>query len=123
MDGTLGILKEGRAHRERRSSILRSFGILCVKKTKEGEKAPEGLTVRKIGGVLRLKWACGRSNRAIARSCSISHSTVGECVQRAEDSVLDWRLTPDLDEDGFLEILFLRPLDSSSRVTPCPEWS
>ena len=36
----------------------------------------ERLTMRKIAEVLRLKWECQLSNRAIARSCSISHSTV-----------------------------------------------
>ena len=40
--------------------------------------AQERLTMRKISEVLRLKWECGLSNRAIARSCSISHSTVGD---------------------------------------------
>ena len=40
--------------------------------------AQERLTMRKIGEVLRLKWECGVSNRAIACSCSISHSTVGD---------------------------------------------
>jgi response regulator of citrate/malate metabolism len=38
----------------------------------------ERLTMRKIQEVLRLKWACRLSNREIARSCSISHSTVQE---------------------------------------------
>ena len=46
--------------------------------------AQERLTMRKIREVLRLKWECGLSNRAIARSCSISHSTVGEYLRRAE---------------------------------------
>jgi DNA-binding transcriptional regulator LsrR (DeoR family) len=44
----------------------------------------ERLSVRKIAEVLRLKWACSLTNREIARSCSISHSTVSEYVKRAE---------------------------------------
>ena len=58
--------------------------------------ARERLTMRKIAKVLRLKWECGLSNRAIARSCSISHSTVAEYVRRAQEAGLSWPLPPDL---------------------------
>ena len=44
--------------------------------------AQERLTVRKIREILRLKEA-GLSNRAIARACKISNSTVGEYLRRA----------------------------------------
>ena len=45
--------------------------------------AQERLTLRKIREILRLKDA-GLSNRAIARACKISNSTVGEYFHRAE---------------------------------------
>ena len=38
----------------------------------------EKLSLRKIREVLRLKHEVGLSNRAIARACCISNSTVGE---------------------------------------------
>jgi len=38
----------------------------------------------KIREVLRLKFDCGPSHRAAARSCAISHSTVVEYVHRAQ---------------------------------------
>jgi transposase len=85
--------------------------------------AQERLTMRKIREVLRLKWECGLSNRAIARSCSISHSTVGEYVRRAEKAGLSWPLPANLDEDRLFEILFPQPSRPSSRVIPCPDWS
>jgi transposase len=85
--------------------------------------AQERLTMRKIHEVLRLKWECGLSNRAIARSCSISHSTVGEYLRRAKAAGLSWPLPSDLDEDKLFELLFPRPADSSSRVISCPDWS
>jgi transposase len=85
--------------------------------------AQERLTMRKIREVLRLKWECGLSNRAIARSCSISHSTVGEYVRRAEEAGLSWPLPADLDEDRLFELLFPQPSRPSSRVIPCPDWS
>ena len=34
--------------------------------------AQERLSVRKIIEVLRLKWACGLTNRAVGRSCGVS---------------------------------------------------
>jgi transposase len=40
--------------------------------------------------VLRLKWTSGLSNRAIARSCRISHSTVSEYLARAEQAGLNF---------------------------------
>ncbi len=83
----------------------------------------ERLTMRKTHEVLRLKWECGLSNRAIARSCSISHSTVGEYLRRAQEAGLSWPLPADLGEDTLFEILFPRPPQSRSRVIPCPNWS
>jgi len=62
--------------------------------------AQERLSMRKINEVLRLKWECGLSNRAIARSCSISHSTVSEYVRRANAAGLTWPLPETLDEDA-----------------------
>jgi len=85
--------------------------------------AQERLTMRKIAEVLRLKWECGLSNRTIARSCSISHSTVGEYLRRAQDAGLSWPLPPDLGEDTLFELLFQKTSTSSSRVIPCPDWS
>jgi transposase len=85
--------------------------------------AQERLTMRKIREVLRLKWECGLSNRAIARSCSISHGTVGEYVRRAREAGLSWPLPDDLDEGRLFKLLFPKPPDPGSRVIPCPDWS
>jgi transposase len=85
--------------------------------------AQERLTMRKTREVLRLKWECGLSNRAIARSCSISHSTVGEYLRRAEAAGLSWPLPSDLDEDALFAHLFPRPPDAGIREILCPDWS
>lgn len=66
----------------------------------------ERLSMRKITEVLRLKWTCGLSNRAVARSCRISHSTVSEYLVRAKQAGLSWPLPEDLDEDGLYRLLF-----------------
>ena len=85
--------------------------------------AQERLTMRKVAEVLRLKWECRLSNRAIARSCSISHSTVAEYLQRAQEAGLSWPLPADLGEDTLYELLFPKAPHSSTRVIPCPDWS
>ena len=83
----------------------------------------ERLTMRKIREVLRLKWECGLKNRAIARSCSISHSTVSEYLQRAKAAGLSWPLPADLDEDALFLLLFPTPSHPNSKIIPCPDWS
>lgn len=85
--------------------------------------AQKRLTMRKIHEVLRLKWECGLTNRAIARSCSISHSTVGEYLKRAEVAGLSWPLPTDMDEDTLFRLLFPTPARSDTKVIPCPDWS
>jgi len=82
----------------------------------------ERLTMRKIREVLRLKWACKLTNRAIARSCAISHSTVAEYLQRAETAGLKWPLPADLDDDALLRLLFPTPAHPDARLIPSPDW-
>ena len=40
--------------------------------------------MRQVREVLRLKWACGLSDRKIAQSLRISRPTVAEYVRRAQ---------------------------------------
>ena len=78
--------------------------------------------MRKIIEVLRLKYDHGLTNRKIARSCSISRSTVAEYLRRAEEAGLDWPLPPGLD-DAHLERRLFPPaplLPAGSR--PLPDW-
>ena len=74
----------------------------------------ERLTMRKVSEVLRLKWECKLSNRAIARSCSISHSTVGEYLWRAQEAGLRCPLPADVGEDTHLDVL------SQTNICPPP---
>jgi transposase len=71
--------------------------------------------------ILRLKWACQRSNREIAQSCGIGRSTVAECLHRAADAGLTWPLPPELD-DGTLEArLYRQP--GRPALRPLPDWA
>jgi len=62
--------------------------------------------MRKIKEVLRLKWAHELSNRHIAKSCSISHSTVADYVLRAKLAGLSWPLDPEMDDAAIENLLF-----------------
>ena len=82
----------------------------------------ERLTMRKIQEVLRLKWSCELSNRAIARSCSISHSTVQEYLQRAEAAGLSWPLPESLTEDALFQQLFPERVPVEAQPRALPDW-
>jgi transposase len=82
----------------------------------------ERLTVRKIKEVLRLKWECQISERAIARSCRISRSTVSEYVKRAEAAGLKWPLPEEITDDQLYERLFPRTIQLNPKAAYIPDW-
>jgi len=82
----------------------------------------ERLSMRKISEVMRLKWACGLSNRVIGRSCQISHSTVSEYLKRAEAAGLKWPLPERLDEDSLYRLLFPERAAEGPTVRVLPDW-
>jgi len=81
------------------------------------------LSMRKIREVLRLKWGCGLSNEAVARSCGISSSTVSEYVNRAKAAGIGWPLPEGIDEAALLARLFPKPRRPAGDVIPMPDWS
>jgi hypothetical protein len=80
----------------------------------------ERLPVRKIREVIRLHHEAGLSNRAIARVCKISNSTVGEYLKRAEQAGIGWPLPEGLLEDALYQQLFPEKVEKSER--PVPDW-
>jgi len=82
----------------------------------------EHLPVRKIREVLRLKNE-GFSNRAIARVCQVSNSTVGEYLEKAKQAGLSWPLPEGLEEEILYQRLFLEKGTSSQPVAlRAPDW-
>ncbi len=83
----------------------------------------ERLPMRKTKEVLRLKFACGLSDRQIARSCAIARSTVGEYLRRFTQTGLSWPLSEEID-DGQLDRLLFPPLSSlpPPLSRPLPSW-
>lgn len=78
--------------------------------------------MRKIREVLRLVYELGLSNRQVASSLGISHSTVGEYRRRAREAGLSWPLGPEWD-DARLEACFFPPPRPSTASRPLPDWS
>ena len=83
--------------------------------------AAERLSMRKIREVLRLR-AAAHSQRAIAQSLAISHSTVKEYVRRAEQAGVSWPL-PDAWSDSDLEARLFPPSAPSNVPRPLPDWA
>ena len=62
--------------------------------------------MRKIKEVLRLKYDCGLSEREIARSCSVSRSTVADYLRKAQAAGLGWPEACTMTESQLDERLF-----------------
>jgi len=83
----------------------------------------ERLSVRKIREILRLKEELGLSNRAIARACKVSNSTVGEYVGRAKRAGLSWPLPEGWSEDDLYQRLFPERSETARVLArPVPDW-
>lgn len=82
----------------------------------------ERLSLRKIREVLRLKYEIGLSNRAIARACQVSNSTVGEYIARAEQAGLGWPLSEDASEEDLYQKLFPEGEKPVISERPVPNW-
>ena len=84
---------------------------------------PERLPVRKIHEVIRLHFEAGLSNRAAARACQVSNSTVGEYLERAKKAGLSWPLPEGLSDEELYRRLY--PEESSPKPEterPIPNW-
>ena len=64
------------------------------------------LSIRKIKEVLRLRFELGLGQRAIARACSISQSTVHEYLKRAEAAKVPRPLPESWDQERVEKALF-----------------
>ena len=79
----------------------------------------ERLPMRKVREVLRLKHACGVSERVIARSIGVSRSTVAEYLRRAAVIGLAWPIPPELDDARLERRLFTPPGGHAGRTRRC----
>ena len=85
--------------------------------------AQEKVSMRKIREILRLKTDCGLGHRAIGRSVGLSHSTVAECLLRAQTAGLSWPLAEGLDEERLSALLYPPPPAPATRQLILPTWA
>lgn len=83
----------------------------------------ERLSMRRIRDLLRLKYAQGLSDRAVARSLGLGKGTVGNYLVRFSQAGLSWPLPPDLDDDSLELLLFPSPTMASRLDRPVPDWA
>ncbi len=67
------------------------------------------ITMRKVREILRLKFGLNNSNRFISKSMAISHSTVRDCLRRANLANLSWPLPDDLNDEALEQKLYPPP--------------
>lgn len=86
--------------------------------------AKERLSMRKTKEILRLKLACGLSNRQIASSCHVSRPTVGEYLARARIAdLVGWPDIEKMPEEELENLLFPAPADHQGRsARPLPDY-
>ncbi len=78
--------------------------------------------MRKLKEMLRLHFEVGLSNREIARSLSVSHSTVNDLLGRLQVAGLGWPLPAELDEVALEAMLYTGNTGKSRRRLE-PDWS
>lgn len=80
----------------------------------------EGLSMRKVREILRLRLHVGLSARKVAKSCKVSAATVLEYEKRAKEAGLTWPLPEEMDDDWLERIVRARP-ESFTHNRPMPE--
>jgi Homeodomain-like domain len=80
--------------------------------------------MRQVRDVLRLKYACGHSERRIAAALGISRYTVAEYLRRAAVIGLSWPVPPALDDAALERKLFTPPgFITAEKLRPQPDWA
>lgn len=79
--------------------------------------------MRKLKDVLRLRFELKLDQRQIARSCSISVSTVHEYLKRAEAAGLDWPLPEGWDDTRLEGALYPHPQEKPRPQKPLPDFA
>jgi transposase len=85
----------------------------------------ERVSMRRVREILRLKFECGASDRAIAVAVAVARSTVQLCLLRAAAAGLCWPLPPTLTDQGLEAVLFASPRGCKTGVRHKaePDWA
>lgn len=79
--------------------------------------------MRRIKEVLRLRYELRLDQRQIARSCSLSVSTVHEYLKRAEAANVSWPLPDDWDDTRVQAALFHEPESRGKQKKSPPDFA
>ena len=82
--------------------------------------AKDRLSMRKFKEVLRLKYDHHLTNRSIAKSCAMSHVTVGKYLDLAEQAGISWPLAEDIDDSQLEQRLYAKVPRSPSDKPAMP---
>src|SRR5882762_9463262 len=82
----------------------------------------ERLPMRKIREVLRLKYACGASDRVISRSVGIGRTAIAEYIRRAAVIGISWPIPEEIDDTALERKLFAPAGYNPPRLKPLPDW-
>jgi transposase len=78
--------------------------------------------MRKIREVLRLKYACGASDRVISRSVGIGRTAIAEYIRRAAVIGITWPIPEEIDDTALERRLFAPAGYNPPRLKPLPDW-
>ena len=78
--------------------------------------------MRKIREVLRLKYACGASDRVISRSVGIGRTAIAEYIRRAAAIGITWPIPEEIDDTALERRLFAPAGYNPPRSKPLPDW-
>jgi transposase len=79
--------------------------------------------MRRLREIIRLRLVAVLSQRAIAKSCGLSASTVGDYLARIQLAKLGWPLPPELDDDEVLTRLLFPAEGHPVRNRPEPDFA
>ena len=81
------------------------------------------LSMRKVREILRLSLDCNLGNRDISRSCSVSHSTVGEYKSKVVELGLNYNTIQNMQDEELRKIFKKEKQKTTNRRLPEPDWS
>ena len=83
----------------------------------------ERVSMRKIREMLRLRFAQGRSQRAIGTSLGLSTGAVNSYLGRARMVGLDWPLADEFSDVELETLLYPPPPNMAAERRPVPDWA
>lgn len=85
-------------------------------------KGTKEISMRKVREILRLSMVRALGNREIARSCSVSHVTVGNYLKRAMESGITYDAVKCMDDMSLQRLLKGIEVDVRRDLRPAPVW-